>query len=367
MKKFLFFDPGIVKLLKNPRYPSGGATVQALCWARALRKKGYDVGIISNEIVQINSEFELIYTYKESQKDSKLLWINYKYEILKEKIISYNPDYVYQAGAGFVTWVVSSIARNNNIKFIHRIANDVDTDRRIKKRLGVFNRAFYLNGLKGADIVLCQNMKQLFNLRKYYQIKNAHVLHNPIEIVRGKNFNVQKSKYIAWLGIFQFQKNLPGLYKIAKSLPMYRFAIGGDINPANKDLQVKKCVEKLKGLPNVIFKGYIDRSQISNFLSEAYILLNTSHFEGFSNTFLESWKAGTPVFSLKSVDPDDVISKHKLGLTFDRISDFSSSIIEFIEGDKKREYSDRCFYYVSQHHSDKDLVNKFLSKLDVDS
>jgi len=69
----------------------------------------------------------------------------------------------------------------------------------------------------------------------------------------------------------------------------------------------------LKELPNVKFSGYIKRADMNNFLSEAYALLNTSHFEGFSNTFLEAWAVGTPVISTIYVNPDNIINEKSLG------------------------------------------------------
>jgi glycosyltransferase involved in cell wall biosynthesis len=40
-----------------------------------------------------------------------------------------------------------------------------------------------------------------------------------------------------------------------------------------------------------------------------------SHYEGFFNTFLESFAAGTPVSAAYRVDPDSIITKHQLGFT----------------------------------------------------
>ena len=80
-------------------------------------------------------------------------------------------------------------------------------------------------------------------------------------------------------------------------------------------------LEKLKQLPNVKFTGFLHRTQVLPFLANARFLLNTSHYEGFSNTFLEALSVGTPVISGVTVNPDSIISKNDLGIIYDDVFD----------------------------------------------
>ncbi len=69
---------------------------------------------------------------------------------------------------------------------------------------------------------------------------------------------------------------------------------------------------RLTKLQNVEFVGLIPHDEVTSFLTEAYCLLNTSLFEGFSNTFLEAFSVGTPVVTL-GVNPDFILTIYDLG------------------------------------------------------
>ena len=81
-------------------------------------------------------------------------------------------------------------------------------------------------------------------------------------------------------------------------MPRIQFRIAGDFpSPKDKsnDMEAKYRLAKLQ---NVKFVGFIPHNEVASYLAEAYCLLNTSFFEGFSNTFLEAFSVGTPVVML---------------------------------------------------------------------
>jgi glycosyltransferase involved in cell wall biosynthesis len=99
-------------------------------------------------------------------------------------------------------------------------------------------------------------------------------------------------------------------------------------------------------------------------LSEALALLNTSHHEGFSNTFLEAFSTGTPVISPEKVDPDHIIRKHALGASVDDVSDFPSVIRQLSENqDRFEETSQRCREYVYKNHDPQLLARRLVEIL----
>ena len=75
------------------------------------------------------------------------------------------------------------------------------------------------------------------------------------------------------------------------------------INNFSKINEIPKNVKIIKFMNNI---------QIQKKISEAKILINTSLFEGFPNTFLEAGLQKTPIISLHS-NPDNILNKLQAG------------------------------------------------------
>lgn len=64
---------------------------------------------------------------------------------------------------------------------------------------------------------------------------------------------------------------------------------------------------------NLHIVEHVAPTEIWGYLSRARVLVNTSIFEGFPNTFLQSAVAGAPIVSL-GVDPDSMMAIHGCGI-----------------------------------------------------
>lgn len=127
------------------------------------------------------------------------------------------------------------------------------------------------------------------------------------------------------------------------------------------DSDTEGALASLKKLSNVEFAGYLPRKQVPRFLSKGVALLNTPHYEGFSNTFLEAFSVETPVIVPEKMDPDCIIAENKLGMSVSNNSDFSQ-LIKSLYGDKNsfNEISERCQKYVYKNHDPKKLAERFV-------
>lgn len=65
-------------------------------------------------------------------------------------------------------------------------------------------------------------------------------------------------------------------------------------------------------------------NKVLSFLSKSHLLLNTSYYEGFYNTFLESLSVKTPIVTTQAVDPNNFIQKNNLGFICMEHSDFAN-------------------------------------------
>jgi glycosyltransferase involved in cell wall biosynthesis len=123
-------------------------------------------------------------------------------------------------------------------------------------------------------------------------------------------------------------------------------------------------LQQLKQLPNVRFVGFLERDQVLPYLAKAKFLLNTSHYEGFSNTFLEAMSVGTPIITSENVNPDHIITKHKLGIVYKDVPDLQQQYAS-LSPEKYEVLSGNAFQYVVQQHDYKLLSRQLLSLLSV--
>ncbi len=114
---------------------------------------------------------------------------------------------------------------------------------------------------------------------------------------------------VVMVGTLSRYKGLDALPGLVQSLPELTFEFIGRATDADG----VKARQALSGLPNVRFSGALSRTETLRRIAEARVLLNTSPREGFPNTFLEAWAAGTPVASL-SVDPGGILERENLGI-----------------------------------------------------
>jgi glycosyltransferase involved in cell wall biosynthesis len=184
--------------------------------------------------------------------------------------------------------------------------------------------------------------------------KPIHVLHNPIAVAENATAPLPRAerRYVAWLGVFRYPKNLPLLFRIAQELPAVEFRVAGMLSE-NADQSTMDAVNGLRHLPNVEMVGYVRRADIQSFLSEAAMLLCTSHYEGFSNAFLEALTAGTPVVTRRSVDPDLIVLRHALGASAADELELCRSVraIWDTDADDYNALAQRCQTYVKANHS----------------
>ncbi|MCH6236781.1 glycosyltransferase [Cognataquiflexum rubidum] len=243
-----------------------------------------------------------------------------------------------------------------------RLANDNMLDERINWTHSFFDQFFIKKAFLRCDYIMTQNSFQFSKVNLNYKSKKVIKISNPFLINR--EVLVMKSSnagYISWVANFRYQKNLQLLYKIAIHLPNEQFMIAGQpLIPT--DPESTEYMEKLKTLTNVHFRGNISRDQILEFYKGAKFLLNTSRYEGFSNTFLEAMQTCTPILTTAQVNPDNIISDYKVGLIYKDEEDLRI-ILEKLSVDNYLDLSRNCKEYIQNNHDHLILGKKLLDFL----
>ena len=361
MKNILVVDENLPYLLNNINFPVGGASVQTRNWMYGFEDLGYNI-IINSSVEVENSSHYIIERGSIKTSRSKLYSsfssIFQYYKILKK----YNPEFIYISIPWWTNFLIIIAAKILNIRIVQRISNDNLVNKEAKNR---FNNKFkyflYKISLKLTNVFLCQNNYQLDLLKKRYSNKIVKKLYNPFLLDKGRNYNNKSRNYVAWIGLFQYQKNLPALLKIVERLPEIQFKVAGK-SLSIIDLETEVALNKLKKLNNVEFVGLLTRNEVFKFLSKAHCLLNTSHVEGFSNTYLEAFSAGTPVVTRHRTDPDNIILKYNLGKSVKDYSELPTAIAELINTNVKIEYLKN---YLLLNHNPMILVKNLLNMIRI--
>ena len=77
------------------------------------------------------------------------------------------------------------------------------------------------------------------------------------------------------------------------------------IGRSDDDALLDRLVKRIEGNENIEYLEELDMDDANSILERSSVLVNTSMFEGFSNTFIQAWLRRTPVLSLNS-DPDEL-------------------------------------------------------------
>lgn len=367
MARFLFYDDKLINILLQDEKPAGGAAVQTYGWIRGLSEAGQEIFIMTNthQPGLLKEEFKdtnLVPLYDEKKGIRWIRWIYHRLPFIYKKIKQTKPDYLYQSVPGWASFLIGLICRQLNIKYILRISNDFLLDDRFYHQFSKTHRFFQTMGIKLCHCVLCQNEYQFNIIKNKYKKNNVLKISNPIILNPDKISNDTHSrKYIAWIGLFQYQKNMKLLFEIAGTLKNEQFYIAGKETPG-LDKQSDYYFQKLKILPNVKFVGFLSRDQVLPYLSKAKFLLNTSHYEGFSNTFLEAMIVKTPIITNKNVNPDSIISAHNLGIVYTDLADLENQYLS-LTPESYEKMSNNVLDYVLENHEYKYLANKLLNFL----
>ena len=368
--RILTVDFFIPYLLKDENYPVGGWAIELSTWLRALEDAGHETAVLTwkGALAHVGSgqQIKLIETY-DPAKGVRVAKYFYSYI---PKILTaaraYRPDIIIQGARGLQTAIMVFVAAQLGIPFVYRVVSDADVDQRYKVGLQHFEWLAYSWARQRTAGFLCQNQYQRGQLAARFPMKPIHVVHNPIAVAEDTSPPLPRAErgYVAWLGVFRYPKNLPLLLRIAQELPAVNFRVAGMLS-RDADQSTVAAVNGLRHLANVELVGYIRRADIQSFLSEAAMLLCTSHYEGFSNVFLEALAVGTPVVTRRPVDPDLIVSRHSLGASAGDELELSKSVrsIWDLGANEYSALARRCQIYVKANHSPTEKASELIAAL----
>ncbi len=362
--KLLFFDMQLPYLLKGGS-PTGGAAVRQYAIVKGLKELDQEVGVLTFKGAKDfvgESDIELLECYDQKAGIKNLRVFYLQLPAIYRAIKAYKPDYILTKAVALTTGMTAFAGKLLNIPFIYLATSNKDADERFDE---IFNSSVKWSSrfaLNYAKMIICQNQYQYENFQKRYPHKKLSLMHNPF-YYRGELPEIlpqSERGYIAWVANFSDVKNVPAALTIVKKLPEVQFKFAGSVKSGKATLE---AYEELKQCPNVELLGHIDRKNIIGFLSKAYAIMNTSHLEGFSNTFLEAFAAGTPVVTREEIDPDDLIATNNLGKIIKSYDEFPEAICSLINDPGFDDMAIRCRNYLMNNHDHKVQTQKIIDSL----
>lgn len=158
----------------------------------------------------------------------------------------------------------------------------------------------------------------------------------------------EEGRTIAWVGNLKRAKRPQAFVDLASRLRErgYRFEMIGSPAPRYATL-LAKAME----IPEFVFRGHLDVDATSRRIAAASVLVNTSWFEGFPNTYLQAFAAGRPVLSL-GADPDGILASHGIGVKCGSRRQLASRAAALLDDPETRAaYGARALAYFTAHHS----------------
>jgi glycosyltransferase involved in cell wall biosynthesis len=153
------------------------------------------------------------------------------------------------------------------------------------------DRLIYEYGLKRVDRIFVQNPEQERLLREHYG-RDSALIRNCFAAAPGA---ADPGGFILWIATLRPSKRPELVFEIARRMPKYRFVVigGTDPDPVGHEY-LRRAREAAESLPNLEYKGFLPFAEADKYFERARVLLNTSEYEGFPNTFLQAWSRGLP-------------------------------------------------------------------------
>lgn len=308
----------------------GGAELQQIFIGKGLRDKGYDVSYITLDYGQTEGEIiDGLRIIKSFKSEEGLFGIRFYYPRLYkiwQALKRANADVYYVRCATFLTGILTNFCKIYGKRFVFAGAHDTDFIPQQFRFITRRDKILYKYGLRHANVIIVQSDKQKNLLWKNFKL-NCTVIRNfyPFHPIQLPEF---QRKYILWVSTIRAWKRPLQFIKLAEAFPSEKFIMIGGPDSGKDTYLFSRIQKKAEKVKNLSFLGYQPFDVTEGYFDRCKIFINTSVYEGFPNTFLQSWNRGVPVISY--VDPDHVISKNRLGYVVTSEEQLHKSLSEFL-------------------------------------
>ncbi|MBO7617911.1 MAG: glycosyltransferase family 4 protein [Bacteroidales bacterium] len=339
-------------LLGSPNV--AGIQVQMSFWAKTFVERGWKVCSFSKNSTSTSSGIEFV-------RESSSRWLSKLHlRFIMEwcdcwkAVIGQKPDLVVNRGASRSLFLLECLCRIKKVKLIQFGASDTDFIPGQEILAGSsLNRKLYQKAIQRIGFFVSQNTTQHNALQEYYG-KESIILPN---IWIPTHLDKQHKYYDAlWVANLRPLKRVEWFVNLAKSLPQYQFTIVGGVLFKEYYEQIEQMAS---GVSNLSFLGAKSFAEVNELLTKSRLLVCTSEFEGFPNTFLQAWAYDVPVVS--TVNPNSCITDFGLGTVVEDETRLQAAVRELLSVDELyAQYQQNIKEYFTSHHDANTAYQKLM-------
>jgi glycosyltransferase involved in cell wall biosynthesis len=277
----------------------GGAEVQQSMIAPALARRGWRVSMIALDYGQPDrAVVKGVTVHRIHRPDAGLPGLRFlhpRLTTLWRVLKRVDADVYYQRTADVITAWVAQFCRTHGRRSVYAGASDVDfipgeEDIRFSR-----DRRIFQWGLRRMDEVIVQNEAQLASLAEHYGRRGILI---PSCYVLPEGARSDPAGYVLWAATVRPSKRPEILLEMARRLPEHRFVMIGGPDPGRREAEYMRAMaEAAARLPNIEVRGFVPFGEAERAFDGARVVLNTSLYEGFPNTFLQAWSRGIPTLA----------------------------------------------------------------------
>ena len=273
------------------------------------------------------------------------------------------PDIIYQRVACAYTGIAAYYARRHNCKMVWHVASDKDVlpfqeQMSLRSIIRCIDKKILEYGVRSSHHIITQTHQQGEYLKRYYGRMPTGVVRNFHPMPR-ENMRRTNPIKVVWISNLKPLKQPEYFVRLARDLR----SLGEKVEcvmigaPAYWDINWQHTVEiHMAEIEDLAYLGALPIEEVNSILAKAHILVNTSLYEGFPNTFIQAWMRKVPVVSLH-VNPDGVLDQNEIGFFSGTYEKMFEQVVELIKKPALRDaMGERAQAYAFERHSENNIA-----------
>ena len=265
---------------------------------------------------------------------------------LWKKLKRISPDVIYQNIGTSYAGIATFYAKKYRRKMVLHIASDNDVAPFKPKRGNPFKsmipyveKKCFDYSVRNAYRVIAQTHFQQNLIRGHYGRTVDAVVHNfqprPTEPIHKQRAPVK----VVWIANLKPLKQPEIFIRLAEDISKMNvpaeFVMVGQ--PSASENWQRQLEQRIGSVRSLSYLGGKSVEEVNMLLAESHIMVNTSLYEGFSNTFIQAWMRQVPVVSLNS-NPEGLLDGKKMGYISGSYEQLYKDVLSLIRDEAIRSY-----------------------------